>query len=434
MLKINAQIMTRVSPLIILNFLWVLNCFGQNGPINVENITIARDSWGVAHIMARTDAEAAYGLAWANAEDNFATMQQLYMIGKGMYARYAGPDGAIYDYALQAFRVREIIAEKYESELSSAFRKYIDGYVAGVNAYADAHPDQVLLKRLFPLSAKDVIQTYTVALLKEQGVASPVSNIINNRVPKADMRRTPAQGSNGFAISKQRTAEGKTFLLINPHQPLSGIGSNYEAHVHSDEGLNVHGGVWHGAMNPATFANEHLAVMTTTNQLDFVDVFQLEMNPNGKEEYKFDDQWMRLEKKVVKLHVKINRLLTLPVKRTVYWSKYGATFKNKSGFFSVRAGANMRITAAEQIYRMNKATSFSEFKKWASYFPIENFIYADKNDTIFLVNNGLVPKRSGSYDWSRTVPGNTTKTLWSEFRSIDELPHYINPKAGTSTM
>ena len=69
--------------------------------INPENIKIARDKWGVPHIFAKTDAEVSYGLAWANAEDDFKTMQLTMLAGKGMVGKLKGKDGASIDYVVR---------------------------------------------------------------------------------------------------------------------------------------------------------------------------------------------------------------------------------------------------------------------------------------------------------------------------------------------
>jgi acyl-homoserine-lactone acylase len=108
--------------------------------------------------------------------------------------------------------------------------------------------------------------------------------------------------------------------------------------------------------------------------------------------------------------------------------------KNKQGFFSVRLGANMRIGVLQQWYEMDKAKNFTEFyaalsKQQLSMF---NIMYADKHDTIFYINNALMPVRNAApqYNWKRTLPGNTSQTLWTEFRTIKALPQYINPSSG----
>jgi acyl-homoserine-lactone acylase len=108
--------------------------------------------------------------------------------------------------------------------------------------------------------------------------------------------------------------------------------------------------------------------------------------------------------------------------------------KNDQGVFSIRLGANMEIRALEQWYKMNKAKNYTEFYNAISLQGLSmfNIMYADKNDTIFYINNALMPIRNGEgkYDWKKTVPGNTSSTLWTNFRAINKLPQYVNPKSG----
>jgi acyl-homoserine-lactone acylase len=155
------------------------------------------------------------------------------------------------------------------------------------------------------------------------------------------------------------------------------------------------------------------------------------MNPDNPLQYKFDGQWIDLEVKTIKLKIKG---IPINVKRKIYWSKYGATMKNDQGFFSMRLGANMKIGVLDQWYQMNKARNFTEFYTALSRQELSmfNIMYADKYDTIFYLNNALMPVRDPSplYNWKRTLPGNTSKTLWTTFRGIKELPQYVNPKSG----
>jgi acyl-homoserine-lactone acylase len=155
------------------------------------------------------------------------------------------------------------------------------------------------------------------------------------------------------------------------------------------------------------------------------------MNPSKRNQYRFDDEWVQLERKKIKLRIKG---IPIPVKRTVYWSRYGATMKNKQGVFSIRLGANMRIGALQQWYDMNKAKNFSEFYKALQQQELSmfNIMYADRYDTIFYINNALMPVRdtNAAYQWKKTVPGNTARTLWTEFRPLSGLPQYINPSTG----
>jgi acyl-homoserine-lactone acylase len=155
------------------------------------------------------------------------------------------------------------------------------------------------------------------------------------------------------------------------------------------------------------------------------------MNPNNSNQYMFDGQWVDLEQKKIKLRIKG---VPIAVSRDLFWSKYGATMKNDQGVFSIRLGANMEIRALEQWYKMNKAKNYTEFYKAISLQGLSmfNIMYADRNDTIFYINNALMPIRNGDgkYDWKKTVPGNGSATLWTDFRAITKLPQYVNPKSG----
>ncbi|MGC4101666.1 penicillin acylase family protein [Ferruginibacter sp.] len=394
--------------------------------INPSAIDIVRDSFGVPHIFAKTDAEVAYGLAWAEAEDDFESMQQVVLPAKGLMGRVLGKAGAAGDYAFALFRCREVTEEKWNT-LSPAFLKLVDGYVQAINKYAATHPREVLHKKLFPITAKEYIASSVLALAVFNGADAALQRIFNNAEWEAP--ELNKKGSNSAAVSAEKTTTGEAFLLINAHQPNTGPQAFYEAHICSEEGLNVLGGLLAGGPCILHGVNEHLGWAHTVNYCDRMDEYQLEMNPDNNLQYKFDGEWVNLEVKTIKLKIKS---IPINIKRKVYWSKYGATMKNKQGFFSVRLGANMRIGALEQWYLMNKASNFTDFyaalsKQELSMF---NIMYADKQDTIFYLNNALVPVRKAGYNWRRTVPGNTSNTLWTSFRGIKELPQYINPKSG----
>ena len=394
--------------------------------INPAAIDIVRDSFGVPHIFAKTDAEVAYGLAWAEAEDDFESMQQVILPTKGLMGKVLGKKGAAGDYAFALFRCREITEEKWNT-LSPEFLRLIDGYVQALNHYAATHPKEVLHKKLFPVTVKDYIASSVLALTVFNGADGALQRIFNNAewlAPELNKK-----GSNSSAVHSSKTTTGEAFLLINAHQPNTGPQAFYEAHICSEEGLNVLGGLLAGGPCILHGVNENLGWAHTVNFCDRMDEYQLEMNPENALQYKFDSAWVNLEVKTIKLKIKG---IPINIKRKVYWSKYGATMKNKQGFFSIRLGANMRIGELQQWYEMDKAKNFTQFyavlsKQELSMF---NIMYADKYDTIFYINNALMPIRDAAYNWKRTVPGNTSKTLWTTFRGIKELPQYINPSSG----
>jgi len=404
-----------------------LSGFSQN-PINPAAIDIVRDSFGVPHIFAKTDAEVAYGLAWAEAEDDFKSMQEMMLPAKGLMGKIQGKKGAAGDYAFELFRCREITEEKWNT-LSPAFIKLIDGYIAGLNTYARKHPGEILHKKIFPITTKEYVAASVFALTIFNGADAAMLRIFNNSEWEAP--ELNKKGSNSAAVSSSKTITGEAFLLINAHQPNTGPQSFYEAQICSEEGLNVMGGLLAGGPCILHGVNENLGWAHTVNYCDRLDEFQLEMNPDNPLQYKFDGQWTDLEVKTVKLRIKGIPIL---IKRKVYWSKYGATMKNKQGFFSIRLGANMKIGVLDQWYQMNKARNFTEFYAALSRQELSmfNIMYADRYDTIFYLNNALMPVRDPApeFNWKKTVPGNSSKTLWTQFRNIRELPQYINPKSG----
>ena len=396
--------------------------------INPSRIKIARDSFGVPHIFAPTDAEVAYGLAWAHAEDDFPTLQLVMLSGKAMLGTALGKNGAEADYVVQLLRCRELVEEQWSS-LSPDFVALIKGYVQGLNDYAKMHPKQVVYKKAFPFNEHDYLAAVVFSLSIFCGVDQALANILGERV--ALIPGFGYEGSNAFAFHPSKTNSGEAFLAINAHQPVEGPTAFYEAHLQSEEGWNMLGGLFPGGCLIFHGTNEHLGWAHTVNNPDKIDVFQLKVNPRNNNQYWFDGKWMDIETKKAKLKIKG---IPVTVSKEVYWSKYGATVKTKKGLFSIRLGANMDCRALEQWYRMNKSKNFSEFYQALSMvsLPMFNIMYADRYDTIFYISNAKLPIRDGNvqYNWMSTLPGDTSATLWTKFKPIAALPQYINPGSG----
>lgn len=397
--------------------------------IDVTNIQIVRDEWGVPHIFADQDHEVAYGLAWANAEDDFETMQQMLIAGQGKSGKILGKDGAKRDFLFQTFGIRRIVDEKFELVFSDEYKEYLDGYAQGLNAYAESYPDEVLLHGVFPVTGKDLVYGNVFAACIVSGAHNEVASIIKGDYDGG----STWLGSNAMAFNANKTTDGSTILVVNPHQPMEGPFSWYEAHLCSNEGLNILGGLFPGGPSVFLGTNENLGWAHTVNKLDLVDVYKLRMSEDDRNMYQLDGEWFELDRRLTFLKVKLSNLLTVPVPKIMYWSKYGATVKSKDGnFYAVRLAANQRINTIEEIYRMNKAKNFDEFYEALSMeaHPRYNVIYADKEGNIMYLNNGLIPKRNENYNWSSVLPGDTSATLWTEFHPIQERPQIINPNCG----
>ena len=412
---------------LILTVLFISNTtFSQK--IDVNNIEILRDSFGVPHIYAKTDAELAYGLAWAHSEDDFKTIQEAYLAGNGLLSKHIGLRGAPADFLTQLIRSDYVVDSLYNT-IDKNFMKIVEGYAQGINKFAELHPDQVLVKQLFPVTPKKMIKYSFLQLFISSEGDKAVRSIIENNLKNISFLDENKLGSNLFAFSTNITKNGETYLGINTHQPLDGPTSWYEAHLVSEEGTNIIGATFAGAPCILTGTNENLGWTHTVNYPDKTDIFQLEMI--DKNHYKFDNQILKLKTFKAKAYIKI---LGIPirVKKKYYESIYGPTLKNKNGFYSVRTASLFHIRGLEQWWKMNKAQNFNEFYDILkmNQIPGYNIGYADKNDTIFYISNGIIPKRNNAYNWTTIVPGNTKKTLWNEYYKTEELPQVISPESG----
>ena len=413
---------------LVITTLCFYNVFSQ---INPDKIDIVRDEFGVPHIFAETDAEVAYGLAWAHAEDDFETIQIGYLAGNNLLSKHLGNIGLGADFISQFIDSEDLFDSKYNSDISSEYKNIVKAYALGLNSYAREYPDEVFVEDLFPVNEKKMMRYAQLQLFISSNGDKWVSNIIDNKLSYDFSKEEQYKGSNTFAFNSTKTKDGNTYLAINTHQPLDGPVSWYEAHLCSEEGTNILGALFAGTPNILIGTNENLAWAHTVNQPDKTDVFALEMHPDKKLQYRVDGTYLKLEEKKAKLRFKLLGI-PLSIKKKFYKSIYGPTLKNKSGFYSVRTPALFEIRALEQWWRMNKANNFTEFYKVLKMkaLPGYNIGYADKNDTIFYISNGLIPKRAQNYDWESVVPGNTRKTLWTESYEIEELPQVIQPKSG----
>ena len=398
--------------------------------INPDHIEIIRDNYGVPHIYAATDPEVAYGFAWAQAEDHFKLIQEGYLAGNGLLGKLIGLKGAGADFLTQLIQSEETV-DKYYNTLDKKFIALAEGFAAGLNAYAKKYPEQILEKKLFPLTVKKLLRYTQLQLFISNEADKLVSGIVNNSLSWPYKIEEDSKGSNFIAISRNRTGSDETFLAINTHQPLEGPTSWYEAHLVSEEGTNIIGAAFPGTPCILTGANEYLGWTHTVNYPDKADVFALQMHPKKKDVYLVDGKPYKLEKFKAKLTVKFLGI-NIPIKKKFYKSIYGPTLKNKTGVYSVRTPSTTNITAIEQWWKMNKATNFSEFYEALEMraLPGYNVGYADRNDTIFYISNGKIPIRAKGYDWTDVVPGNTRETLWDTYYDIKDLPQVVKPKSG----
>ncbi len=397
--------------------------------IKPENITIVRDTFGVPHIFAPTDAEAAYGLAWAHAEDDFEHIQHNLLAAQGRLGEVLGKEGLLFDFALKFLGIDTLVNQHYEIDLTESFRRVVDGYVQGINAYAAAHPHEVLINNALPFTGQDVIKGYVLSLSLMSGVGMTLKAIKENRFE--EFFAPNDQGSNALAIAPSRTEDGKTWLLINSHQPIEGRFAWYEAHINSEEGWNIIGGLFPGGVTIFVGANEYLGWAHTTNYHNFGDVYKMQTKPGNRKYYKYDGAWKKFGCRKISLKVKLAGL-KIGVKKKVLDSEFGPVFKTKHGWYAIRFPAYHDIRSAEQWYRMNKAQNLEEFESALKMqaIPLFNVVYGDRNGNILMHSGGKLPYRNPKLNWKLPINGTNSAYKWTELISYDKMPTVLNPECG----
>lgn len=434
---------TPLSPLLVLLLIGLVSgCnssakLAQNSSVpERENLTIHRDSWGVPHIFGETNKDTAFGLAYAHAEDDFATIQTTLLAARGRVGHYLGREGAAVDFFVKLFDFPQQGAEKYD-EMSEAFKRVAEGYVSGLNYYAATHPKEVEYD-IFPVAPEDIITGYVMSIASFIGVPRRLSELFEDEPRhKTSTYGEGAvveefKGSNAFAFAPHRTADRSTILVANTHQPWTGPLAWYEAHVKSKEGWNAAGGLFPGSPVLTIGFNEHLGWTHTVNRPDMIDTFALTMHPKDPLKYRFDGEWRTLEKRKIKLRVKLFGFFRINAKRKVYESVYGPTIKTDHGTYAIRYGGQDKAGALDQWFHMSLAENKTAWDAAMSSheLPMFNTVYADREGNISYIYNASIPLRDPGYDWSVYLPGDTSATLWDSYLPYEELPHVVNPPSG----
>jgi acyl-homoserine-lactone acylase len=404
------------------------------------NVRILRDNYGVPHIYGKTDADVAYGLAYAHCEDDFETIQQMMLLARGIQASIKGAESAPFDYLVKLFRFREIVEEKYKTDLSPETRAICEAYADGYNYYAKTHPEKVV-KEILPCKGQDIITGFTIMTPSFFGLQGVMQGILKSSQTKEFPKKISKAfgldndipiGSNTFSIAPSRTPDGKTHLAINSHQPWTGQAAWYEARLKSEDGLDIVGSLFPGSPVILHGHNRNLGWAHTVNNPDLIDVYVLEINPNNKNQYKFDGKWRDLKVDKVKIKVKLKWGIKWTVKREALYSVYGPVLRQPNGTYAIRYAGYGDIRQIEQWYKMGKSRNIKEFEKAMRMqaIPCFNVGYADKEGNIWYIYNALLPLRTEGYDWKKYLPGNTSETLWDKYLPFDKLPQVKNPASG----
>lgn len=433
---------------------------GAPPPPRAYRAEVIRDEWGVPHILGQSDADVAFGTAWAHAEDDFATLQDVIAMTRGRYGAIAGVDGAGVDFAYHFVDARGAAQRGYD-RLPADVRAVLDGYASGLNQYAAQHPAELKLARLFPVNGQDIATGFALRLpfffgldrvLKPLSEGAPFrpehgprldgkpaplfgegggDQLVPSRPMPLPMGETAeTAGSNAFAIAPSRSGDGVTRLFSNSHQPWRGGVAWYELRISSEQGWNFAGATFPGSPFPFMGHNADLGWTNTVNRPDLIDVFQLELDDSGTR-YRLDGTWQPLRKDTVWLPVRFGPFV-LPVSETVWRSAHGPAMINARGAFAVRYAGMGRIDSVSQYYRITKARDFGQWQAAMAMqaVPATNFIYADKAGNIAYWYNAALPDRKAGPNWRGVVPGNRSDLIWQGPIAWSLVPKVVNPASG----
>ena len=392
--------------------------------------TIHRDRFGVPHIEGPRDADAAFGLGFAHAEDDFATIQRAFLEARGRLATLDGLRAAQSDYLVQLLGIWDVIAAKYRTDLSDETRALLDGYAAGVNLYAAQHRGQVL-PGFEPVRGEDVVALFMLRLPFFYGLDDQLRALLAGGVDKIapDLSRNR---SLAVAVAPSRSADGATRLLVSPQGPFGGQLSWYEAQVTSGEGWNIAGGTIPGSPVMLAGAGPNFGWGISPNHPDLADVYALEPNPNDRYFYRYNDDWQRLQAREARLVVRVWGPIRITYRREILKSLHGPVIRNAHGLFAVHYAGQDDLKGVEAFFRLNKAKDLDGFTAAVSGggIPSLSFVYADGTGRIASLYNGEFPGRPGGFDWTRAVPGNTEDDLWDSYLPAANMPKTVAPGSG----
>lgn len=413
------------------------------------DVVIERDHLGVPHVMGERDVDAAFGFAYAQAEDNWQIIHDSVSFYRGTNATENGRDAAIIDFLIKWLGIWDTIETDYNTQLSAPTRAYIEAFADGINYYAALHPEHTN-RNIFPINGKDIVAGYMLRHLLFYGFDAVLTEIYAeerqrsiSQSPNTEAAAKGIQshgvtfndlpiGSNAFSVSPHFSTDGATRLAINSHQPTTGPVAWYEAHIQSNEGLNIMGGLFPSSVTIGVGFTENLGWGATVNKPDLVDVYVLDIDPNDPMRYRLDGEWKTLEARDIDVDVKVFGFINWTSTQEGLRSVHGPVLRTDHGTYAIRYAGMNELRQVEQWLAMNKAQTLEDWRNALRMqaFASFNFVYADREGNSMFVHNSLTPKRVAGYDWTQYLPGDDSSLIWDSYMAFDDLPQVINPKSG----
>ena len=398
-----------------------------------KNITIIRDNYGIPHVYGKTDADAVFGLLYAQCEDDFKRVEMNYIEKLGRLSEVTG-EKDLYNDLLIRLVIDSADAIKDFAKAPAWLKKILNGYAAGINYYLYKNPKvkPVLLGRFlpwYPLLWTDgsigAISTGGISVAELKNFYSGTDEAIT----KGEYEEEKPTGSNGFAISPKITENGNAILYINPHVTFY---FRPEVHMASEEGLNVYGAVTWGQPFIYQGFNEHCGWMHTSSEADISDAYIEKLTKKNKDWfYEYEGKLNPVIKKSIGIKLKTASGFEIKVFNTLF-THHGPVMAKRNGQYLSLRHNNRDTKGFMQSWLRTKANSFAAFKKTMDMGanPSNNTVYADGEGNIAYWHGNFLPRRDAKYNWSKPVDGTTSATEWKGYHTVNETVHIYNPQNG----
>ena len=399
-----------------------------------KDVTIIRDDWGIAHVYGKTDADAVFGVMYAQAEDDFNRVETNYLNSMGRLAEAEGEAEVYRDLRMKLFIDPNDMQAQYQKS-PEWLKRLMDAYAAGLNYYLQKHPQVTprVIKRFEPWMALTFsegsiggdIEKVNLKELEAFYGKGPKTLSTANAITQS----SEPTGSNGIAVAPSNTTGKHALLLINPHTSFY---FRSEAQMVSDEGLNAYGASTWGQFFIYQGFNERTGWMHTSSGVDNIDEYRETIVKKGDG---FSYRYGAEERPLTAARI------TVPYKTgtglaqkdfTVYRSHHGPIVREVDGkWVSVRL-MQEPLKALTQSYTRTKARNYKAFRETMDLHTnsSNNTIYADADGTIAYFHSNFIPKRDARFDWTKPVDGSDPTTEWNGVHSVDETPGLMNPASG----
>ena len=396
-----------------------------------EKVTIIRDDFGVPHIYGKTDADAIFGMLYAQSEDDFNRVEQNYIWATGRLAEVEGEDAIFSDLRARLYMTTDEAKAAYEAA-PGWLQDLCDAFADGVNWYLLSHPEvnPRLLTKFEPWMPM-FFSEGSIGGDIEQIPLGGIKEFYGGEISVATRRNSfkEPSGSNGFAISGDLTESGNAMLLINPHTSFFFRG---EIHVVSEEGLNAYGAVTWGQFFVYQGFNENTGWMHTSTHVDFMDEFVEDVFEEGGElKYRYGDEVRPVAVSEVTLRYKDGDGLS---ERTfpMYHTHHGPVTHSEDGKWVVTKINWDPVNALHQSFIRTKLSDHAEFLEMMDIRTnsSNNTVFADSSGNIAYFHGNFVPRRDPVFDFSKSVDGSNPATDWQGLHTVDEIVTVLNPENG----